>query len=619
MEKRKFLSIFFLITFIGWVVLLSFALNYVIIIRTNYAKVEDFCVQQNLDLETEPGIKIAAKLFIPKELNQSNPAVILQHGLGGRKENLMGFALTFVNRGFVAMICDLRGHGFSTGSSTFGMKESDDLVFAMNYLLNNISGSIINGQKLNISDVGFVGHSLGALTVTLASYKSDANSCVVLAPPAQVATLLGQMNSLDYRTINNLVPTQMLITQEWIDTINLYNYVNRTAENPKPKNYLLISTDNDKSVPESEVYNYFKALTKMDNPEPFTTYGSFAVKNATQFNNYTGKDHNDQQYVESNGNITLDTILWTEKALGINNSAPVEIPKIVEPIIENRKLWGSINTSFYLSSIFLILMVACLVMIWFSIPNSTSTLFNESKIENRSKLSEQLKQFLSNKQFKGTYLLSIAILILFALFRQNFGTFIRILTVTPFLGFFAPMMIATLLNRNNRMDPKRFPLLFVSLFFAILVGLYICEGQTLIGIWTTMELIFYHFELPQLQIFALICFILTFMIPYLSISEAWEHSFLSVPPIKKNLLKILVFVLIYASLSLVYFLLSPYGRIQIMGFPIGLIMSLGPIVMVLLIEILNVFLDPFAKNSSFTAMLVSFVLGWILVNSLVII
>ncbi len=619
MEQRKIISIFFLIISIVWIISFSLCINNVSVIQSNYRKVDDFCIQKSLELEPEPGIKIATKIFIPKIFGDSTPAVILQHGLGGRKENLMGFALTFVNRGFVAMICDLRGHGFSTGSSTFGMKESDDLVFAMNYLLNTVSGSEFQGKILKISDVGFVGHSLGALTVTLASYKSGANSCVVLAPPSQVGTLLTQISEMGYRTINNLVPTQMLITQDFVDTINLYNYVNRTAENPKPKNYLVITTDNDRSVPDTEVYNYFKAITKLDNPEPFTTYGSFAVQNATQFNNYTGKDHNDQQYVESNGNITKDAILWTERALGINNSATVEIPSIVDSIAANRALWGPISATFYVSSLCIVLLAACLLYLWFGIRSTESLMSYSSNDEQTSReIMENIKIFLSNKQFKTTYSLSLLLLVGFALLRQNFGTFVRIITISPFLGFLAPMLLATLLNRNNKVNPKRFPVLFVSILVGIVVGLYICGVQTLIGTWTTMELIFYPFELPQLQVFALISFVVCFMVPYFSISEAYNESFQNVVPIKKNFIKIIAFFLIYGSLSLIYFLLSPYGRIFIFGFPIGLLMGFVPIAIILLIEILNILFDPVGKNSGFTVAVVSFVLGWILVNSLVI-
>jgi alpha/beta superfamily hydrolase len=245
----KIRSLLFLTLFIGWFISLSLVVENVYKTQENFSEIDDFAFREDLVLTTEPGIEIAATLFIPKTLESSNPAVIIQHGMGGRKENMFGFALTFVNRGFVTLTCDLRGHGSSLGSSTFGSKESNDIVYAINYLFNNISGNMYNSQKLIISDIGLVGHSLGSLTVTLASYKSGVNSCVVLAPPAQLAGMFNEIIPISFEDLDDIVPTQLEINQELINELNLYNYSNRSSESPNPKNYLLIATENDGSVP----------------------------------------------------------------------------------------------------------------------------------------------------------------------------------------------------------------------------------------------------------------------------------------------------------------------------------------------------------------------------------
>ena len=617
-NKRKLVSFLFLTSFIVWIISVSFTGFYVSNNVSNLQKVDDFCIREDLFLETEPGIKIGATIFYPKILNDSNPAVIIQHGLGGRRENMMGFALTFVNRGFVAVTCDLRGHGQSTGANTFGAKESDDLIYVMNWLKTNITGSSIGGKTVIISEIGLLGHSLGALTVTLASYKSGVNSCVALAPPAIIGKLLDEMDKPDFKTLNNLLTTQMVISQEWIDSINLHNW---SAESPAPKNYLAITSDLDTTVPPNGVYNYFKELVQIDNPEQFTTYGSFSNQTALQFNNYTGKDHNDQQYVQLNGNITKDSILWTEKALGISNSDEVEIPEIAKTFHDNYDNRPKINLPFTISVFMVLIMAWCILYIWFAAPPKIDGMEEQDLqgVQNIPKkpIKPGFEAFIKSKSFSTTFIIAFVLLVFSGLFRKNFSSFVQIMTLGPFLAFLSPIAIATLLNRNIKIEPERFPMIFVSVLLGTGVAFYICEIHGWITNMARLESWFYGFELPQVQILGIILFVLCFNISYFVISEAWEISMEGTCPVKRGLLKIVVFILIYGVLATVLFALSPYNQILIHGIPFWVGLVAVVIAMIVLIEIPNLFFSPVAKNSMFSSTLITIVLGWILVNAFV--
>ncbi len=54
-------------------------------------------------------------------------AVILLHGIGGNREDLVGLGVVFEKAGYRVLLPDLRGHGTSDGLTTLGVRESDDV------------------------------------------------------------------------------------------------------------------------------------------------------------------------------------------------------------------------------------------------------------------------------------------------------------------------------------------------------------------------------------------------------------------------------------------------------------------------------------------------------------
>ncbi|MHA1715682.1 MAG: alpha/beta hydrolase family protein [Promethearchaeota archaeon] len=288
--------------------------NYKILYSEQLANVLD------VTLKPEPGVKLVGNIYIPEDNSSPIPAVIIQHGMGGRRGNLLSMALSFVKRGFVVATFDLRGHGESTGYCTLGNKESDDILLIMQYLKTNVNGSFAK-----IIDIGLVGHSLGAQAVILASCKSEINSCVAIAPPSNITRILDKITGATPSMLaSKFYFKNPIQDRSFLDNITLINLVkNRSVLHPQPKNLLICAGIDDATINPEEVYSFFQVITGKDQPENNTLYGSFDDGTATQCNFYDNAPHGAQQYTNEVPSITADAIIWTEMALlGNNGSAP---------------------------------------------------------------------------------------------------------------------------------------------------------------------------------------------------------------------------------------------------------------------------------------------------------
>ena len=101
--------------------------------------------------------------FIP---SRNNATIILVHGLGTSGSDLIIPAKLLVQAGYGVFVIDLRAHGKSHGdTSTFGLREGDDLAGALDYLLTRID---VHGDK-----IGAFGGSLGAQAVLRGALKTN--------------------------------------------------------------------------------------------------------------------------------------------------------------------------------------------------------------------------------------------------------------------------------------------------------------------------------------------------------------------------------------------------------------------------------------------------------------
>ncbi len=108
--------------------------------------------------------------FLPAK-NKS--AIILLHGLGGSNTDMLLYAEILASAGFGVFMIDLRAHGSSEGdTSTYGMREADDVAGAVDYLLTRAD---VHGGR-----IGVFGISLGAQAALRAALKTENIRALIL-------------------------------------------------------------------------------------------------------------------------------------------------------------------------------------------------------------------------------------------------------------------------------------------------------------------------------------------------------------------------------------------------------------------------------------------------------
>jgi alpha/beta superfamily hydrolase len=316
--KRKIWKILAIIA-LG-LVFISVTVIGVLVVQINTQRTQAMENMERIPIQLErPGdITILGDIYYTKNIDtaKAHPLVFLQHGMGGRKENYQPMALAFISRGFVVVTMNLRNHYGSAGHTTLGVEESNDLLAAIEYVQ-----IILNQRDISIFNVGIVGHSLGALTSTLAAIKGNLSSCVAIAPPADLSIMISSVIGSDFETFGSLIAG----FNDFSDPGFIANFT-LMGQNPPP-NYLMIAGEGDTLVKPIVVENLLKDFTKNESAAGFTLYGDFSSGTAIEYQLLPAPDHGAEQYPFLTPEITKSAINWTETALGISNTDPIEFPQ----------------------------------------------------------------------------------------------------------------------------------------------------------------------------------------------------------------------------------------------------------------------------------------------------
>lgn len=117
---------------------------------------------KSISFKSRDGLALFGR-FIP---SRNHATIILAHGLGVSGNDLILLAKLLVQAGYGVFVIDLRAHGKSQGdTSTFGLREGDDVAGAVDYLLTRLD---VYGDK-----IGAFGISLGAQAVLRGALKTD--------------------------------------------------------------------------------------------------------------------------------------------------------------------------------------------------------------------------------------------------------------------------------------------------------------------------------------------------------------------------------------------------------------------------------------------------------------
>ncbi len=102
--------------------------------------------------------------FVPPDPQSNGATLVLVHGLGANREQLLGQALTMIAKGYGVLLFDLRNHGTSGSAiTTLGYTEAEDVIGAVRYVLSR--------PEVNPMLIGLVGYSMGGAAVLRAATR----------------------------------------------------------------------------------------------------------------------------------------------------------------------------------------------------------------------------------------------------------------------------------------------------------------------------------------------------------------------------------------------------------------------------------------------------------------
>ncbi len=105
--------------------------------------------------------------------SRNHATILLLHPLGSSNNDMLLYAGFLAKAGYGVFMIDLRAHGSSDGdTSTYGLREAEDVAGAVDYLLHRLD---VNGQK-----IGALGISLGAQAALRGALKADCIRALVL-------------------------------------------------------------------------------------------------------------------------------------------------------------------------------------------------------------------------------------------------------------------------------------------------------------------------------------------------------------------------------------------------------------------------------------------------------
>jgi len=124
------------------------------------------------------GVTLAASFYANPRKEQC--AVVMLHGFGGKKTDVLGASPVFWDKGCDILIYDSRGHGDSSPALlTFGAHERKDLEKAIDWLTNKTG--------LSRSEVALIGWSYGAATAIQAA--ADVNNLAFVVSDSSFSSI----------------------------------------------------------------------------------------------------------------------------------------------------------------------------------------------------------------------------------------------------------------------------------------------------------------------------------------------------------------------------------------------------------------------------------------------
>ena len=195
------------------------------------------------DFTSFDGTKITGTVILPKGHQPSDkaPLIVLMHGYTASKEFFYPLATELARHGYVCYTFNARGHQTSGNESTVAYLEVRDFQEAITYMLSK------NGTYgINVTQVGIIGHSHGAMTATMVGATDPrVNATIPISTGANTSVLLGKFGLISsyhvYASLLNLNINLSDPDELWLRSP--IRYVNSSY----PSNLLLINGEYDEA------------------------------------------------------------------------------------------------------------------------------------------------------------------------------------------------------------------------------------------------------------------------------------------------------------------------------------------------------------------------------------
>ncbi len=160
-----------LLAYLGYVLLSAEAYMQPAPYAIDHTPLDDGFAYEDVTLKTIDGFDLKA-WYLP---SRNGAAIILLHGYGGNRLEMLTRAGLLASHGYGVLLYDERGSGESGGSRTFGWLDAQDVSLALNYLQNKAE---IDPQR-----IGVLGFSIGGQIALRAASQSDRIRAVVAEEP----------------------------------------------------------------------------------------------------------------------------------------------------------------------------------------------------------------------------------------------------------------------------------------------------------------------------------------------------------------------------------------------------------------------------------------------------
>lgn len=219
--------------------LLIAIISYLIVLGFLYSnRFESYVNYQRISYNSS-GSQIYANLYYPsKELSFQNksPLIIYAHGLGSQKDLDIRVPNEFTKRGFFVASLDYRGNGESTGGlldinyETYMNRSLVPAIAQECSKLLDVIETLPVYQKINSSQIGLIGHSLGGMVVLMNGALDKRFKATVTwaglvnfsAREFYISETDPFMNYIPSKIVNSTNPLNLLAIQSVYDTVVPY-------------------------------------------------------------------------------------------------------------------------------------------------------------------------------------------------------------------------------------------------------------------------------------------------------------------------------------------------------------------------------------------------------------